>query len=168
VESKLVPLGTSAIYWLIVPAPGYCEDGKFGGMKIGRGHRSTRIKPAAAALFPPQIPLDKTRARTRVAAVGKPATNRLSYCAAFPSVTKKIVLILLFKHVWFLDILIMTSKLTTTLHKFTFKVSASCTKFITYKVRRKLVERYFNRLCKWCASEISLSLIINIVWGSSQ
>jgi hypothetical protein len=33
-ESKLGPLGTS-----IVPAPGDCEDGEFGGMKIGRGNR---------------------------------------------------------------------------------------------------------------------------------
>jgi hypothetical protein len=32
VESKLGPLGTSATYWPIVPAPGDCEDGEFGGM----------------------------------------------------------------------------------------------------------------------------------------
>jgi hypothetical protein len=38
-------------------------------MKIGRGNRSTRRKPAPAPLFPPQIPLDQTRARTRAAAV---------------------------------------------------------------------------------------------------
>jgi hypothetical protein len=31
VESKLGPLGTTAIYWPIVPAPGDC-DGEFGGM----------------------------------------------------------------------------------------------------------------------------------------
>jgi hypothetical protein len=78
VESKLGPLGTSAIYWPIVPAPGNCEDGEFGGIKIGRGNRSTRRKPAPAPLCPPQILLDQTRARTRAAAVG-PATNRLSY-----------------------------------------------------------------------------------------
>jgi hypothetical protein len=30
------PLGTSASNWPIVLAPGDCEDGKFGGMKIGR------------------------------------------------------------------------------------------------------------------------------------
>jgi hypothetical protein len=39
-------------------------------MKIGRGNRSTRRKPAPAPLCPPQIPLDQTRARTRAAAVG--------------------------------------------------------------------------------------------------
>jgi hypothetical protein len=27
-KSKLGPLGTSAIYWPIVPAPGDCEDGE--------------------------------------------------------------------------------------------------------------------------------------------
>jgi hypothetical protein len=69
-ESKLGPLDTSAIYWPIVPAPGDCEDGEFGVMKIGRGNQSTRRKPAPAPLCPPQIPLDQTRARTRATAVG--------------------------------------------------------------------------------------------------
>jgi hypothetical protein len=67
VESKL---GTSARNWPIVLAPGDCEDGEFGGMKIGRGNRSTRRKPAPVPLCPPQIPLDQTRARIRAAAVG--------------------------------------------------------------------------------------------------
>jgi hypothetical protein len=70
VESKLGPLGTSATEWPIVPAPGDYGDGEFGGMKIGRGDRSTRWKTATAPLCPPQIPLDQTRARTRDAAVG--------------------------------------------------------------------------------------------------
>jgi hypothetical protein len=70
VESKLGPLGTSATNWPIVLAPGNCEDEEFGGMKIGRGNRSTRRKPAPASHYPPQIPLDQTRARTRAAAVG--------------------------------------------------------------------------------------------------
>jgi hypothetical protein len=68
---KLGPLGTSATYWPIVPAPGDYEDGElFGGMKIGRGNRSTRTKPAPTPLCPPQIPLDQTRDLTRAAAVG--------------------------------------------------------------------------------------------------
>jgi hypothetical protein len=46
------------------------DSGAIGGMKIGRGNRSTRRKPAPAPLYPPQIPLDQTRDRTRVAAVG--------------------------------------------------------------------------------------------------
>jgi hypothetical protein len=57
-------------FWPTVPAPGDCEDGEFGGIKIGRGNRSTRRKPASTPFCPPQIPLDQTRARTQVAAVG--------------------------------------------------------------------------------------------------
>jgi hypothetical protein len=57
-------------YWPIVPAPGNCDDGEFGGLKIGRGNRSTRREPNPAPLCPPQIPLDQTRAQTRAAAVG--------------------------------------------------------------------------------------------------
>jgi hypothetical protein len=52
-------------FWRIVPAPGDCEDGEFGGMKIGRGTLSTRRKPAPPPLCPAQIPLDQTRAPTR-------------------------------------------------------------------------------------------------------
>jgi hypothetical protein len=69
VESKLCPLGTSAINWPIVLAPSDCEDGEFGGMN-GRGNRSTRRKPAPTPLCPPQIPLDQTQDWTRAAAVG--------------------------------------------------------------------------------------------------
>jgi hypothetical protein len=69
VESKLGPLGTSATYWPIVPAPGDCEVGEFGEMN-GRGNRSTRRKSAPAPLCPLQIPLDQTRDWTRAAAVG--------------------------------------------------------------------------------------------------
>jgi hypothetical protein len=46
------------------------DCGRIGGMKIGRGNRSTRRKPAPAPFCPPQIPLDQTRAQTRSAAVG--------------------------------------------------------------------------------------------------
>jgi hypothetical protein len=46
------------------------DCGAIGGMKIGRGSRSTRRKAAPAPLCPPQIPLDETRDRTRAAAVG--------------------------------------------------------------------------------------------------
>jgi hypothetical protein len=53
VESKLGPLGTSATEWPIVPAPGDCDGAEIGGMKIGRGNRSTRRKPAPAPLCPP-------------------------------------------------------------------------------------------------------------------
>jgi hypothetical protein len=46
------------------------DCGAIGGMKIGKGNRSTRRKPATAPLCPPQIPLDHTRDRTRAAAAG--------------------------------------------------------------------------------------------------
>jgi hypothetical protein len=65
------PLGTSANEWPIALAPGdYDDDEEFGGMKIGRGNRSTRRKPVPAPLCPPQIPFAQTRTRTRTAAVG--------------------------------------------------------------------------------------------------
>jgi hypothetical protein len=57
-------------FWPIEPDPGDCEVGESGGIKIGRGNRSTRSKPAPVPLCPPQIPLDQTRARNRAAAVG--------------------------------------------------------------------------------------------------
>jgi hypothetical protein len=46
------------------------DYGAVGGMKIGRGNRSTRKKSAPEPLSPPQIPHDQTQARTRAAAVG--------------------------------------------------------------------------------------------------
>jgi hypothetical protein len=46
------------------------ECGAVGGMRIDRGNRSTRRKPATVPLCPPQIPYDLTWARTRAAAVG--------------------------------------------------------------------------------------------------
>jgi hypothetical protein len=57
-ESKLCPLGTE---WPIVLASGDYDDGEFGGMKIGRGNRSTLRKSGPASLCPPQIPLDQTQ-----------------------------------------------------------------------------------------------------------
>jgi hypothetical protein len=56
---QLGSLGTAATDWLTVPAPGDYDNGEFGGMKIGRGNRSTRRKPAPVPLCPPQIPLDR-------------------------------------------------------------------------------------------------------------
>jgi hypothetical protein len=55
---QLCPCGTSANNWPIVPARGDYEDGKFGGMMIGAGNRSTRRKPAPVPFCPPQIPHD--------------------------------------------------------------------------------------------------------------
>jgi hypothetical protein len=58
------------------------DCGAIGGMKIGKGNRSTRRKPVPAPLCPPQIPLDQTRDRKPGRRGGKPATNRLSYGVA--------------------------------------------------------------------------------------
>jgi hypothetical protein len=84
---KLSPLCTSATNWPIVPAPDDDDDdddecGVVGGMRIGRGNRSTRRKPAPAKLCTPQIPHELTWARTPPAAVGS-----LSYGTAYNSMT---------------------------------------------------------------------------------
>jgi hypothetical protein len=78
-------LGTAATSGILYKPQMIDEDdcGAIGGMKIGRGNRSTRRKPAPAPLCPPQIPHDQTRARNPGLRGGKPATNRLSYGAAF-------------------------------------------------------------------------------------
>jgi hypothetical protein len=82
---QLGPVGTAATKRPIVPAPGdYDDDGdEIGGM-IGRENRSTQRKPAPMLFCPVQIP-HAARTRTRAAAVGKPASNRLSYGTARPT-----------------------------------------------------------------------------------
>jgi hypothetical protein len=67
---RLSPLDTSATNWPIVPAMDDEECGAVGGMRIGRGNRSTRRKLALVPLCAPQIPHDLTWVRTRAAAVG--------------------------------------------------------------------------------------------------
>jgi hypothetical protein len=47
---RMSPLGTSAIIWAIVPSPGDDKCGAVGGMRNGRGDRSTRKKPAPVPL----------------------------------------------------------------------------------------------------------------------
>jgi hypothetical protein len=51
------------------------ECGAIGGMRIGRGNRSTRIKPAPMPICSPQILYDLTPGLRG----GKPQTNRLIY-----------------------------------------------------------------------------------------
>jgi hypothetical protein len=69
---RLSPLGTVTItgqsYQLQLIDD--CDCGAIGGMKIGRGNRSTWRKPTPAPLCPPQVPHDQTRTRTWVAKVG--------------------------------------------------------------------------------------------------
>jgi hypothetical protein len=73
---RLSPLGTAATTGLLYQPQMIDEGdcGEIGGMKIGRGNRSTRRKPAPVPLCPPQIPHDQTQAWTRATAVGKPVT----------------------------------------------------------------------------------------------
>jgi hypothetical protein len=69
---RLSPLGTSATVGLL-SQPQIIDDadyGAVGGMRIGKGNRSTRRKPAPLPLRPPQIPHDLTWDRSRAAAVG--------------------------------------------------------------------------------------------------
>jgi hypothetical protein len=69
---RLSPLGTAATTGLLYK-PQIIDDGDCGAIgpiKIGRGNRSTRRKPASVPLCPTQIPHDLTRARTRAIAVG--------------------------------------------------------------------------------------------------
>jgi hypothetical protein len=69
---RLSPLATAATTGLLYQ-PQMIDDGEcvaIGGMKISRGNRSTRRKPAPMPLCPPQIPHDLTWAGSRAAAVG--------------------------------------------------------------------------------------------------
>jgi hypothetical protein len=69
---RLSPLGTAATTGLLCQ-PQMIDDGDcgaVGGMKIGRGNRSTRRKLSPAPLCLPQIPHDETQAQTRAAMVG--------------------------------------------------------------------------------------------------
>jgi hypothetical protein len=59
------------------------DCGPIGGIKIGRGNRSTRRKPAPVPLSPPQIPHDVIPGSNPCRSGGKPATNRLSYSKAY-------------------------------------------------------------------------------------
>jgi hypothetical protein len=66
------PLVTAAITGLLYQ-PRIINDGDcgpIGGIKFGRGSRSTRRTPALVPLCQPQIPHDLKQARTRAAAVG--------------------------------------------------------------------------------------------------
>jgi hypothetical protein len=73
VESKLGPLGTSATHWPIVPAPGDCENGEFGGMN-GRGNPDVTLSTTYPSCPDPRL-IPGRRG-------GKPASNRFSYGAA--------------------------------------------------------------------------------------
>jgi hypothetical protein len=70
-EVRLSPLGTAATAGLLYQ-PQMIDDGDcgaIGGMRIGRGNRSTRKESASVPLYLPQIPYDQTRSRTRTCVV---------------------------------------------------------------------------------------------------
>jgi hypothetical protein len=69
---RLSPLGTAATIGLMCQPQMIddCDCGAGGGMRIGRGNRSTWRKPVPVPPCPPQIPHDMIGARTRAAAVG--------------------------------------------------------------------------------------------------
>jgi hypothetical protein len=88
---RLSPLGTAATTGLLYQPHtiGNGDRGAIVGMKIGRGNRSTRRKPAPVPLCPPQIPHYLTRARIRAAAVGSQRLTARSMarpCVSFMSV----------------------------------------------------------------------------------
>jgi hypothetical protein len=66
----------SATKWAIVGALDDDDDddddqcGAVGGMRVGKGNRSTRSKPVPVPLYPPQIQHDLALARIWAAAVG--------------------------------------------------------------------------------------------------
>jgi hypothetical protein len=70
VHSKVIHSPRPLIGLLYQPPMIDDECGAVGGMRIGRGNRSTRRKPTLVPLCPPQMPHDLTCARTRAAAVG--------------------------------------------------------------------------------------------------
>jgi hypothetical protein len=81
---RLSLLGTSATISPMVPAPDdrWGECGQVGGMRIGRGNRSYRRKPAPVLLSTTNLTwpdLDSNPGRRSE----KPATNRLTYGTAF-------------------------------------------------------------------------------------
>jgi hypothetical protein len=80
---RLSPLGTAATLWLFVPAPDD-DCGEFGGMRIDRGNRSTRRKPAPSATLSTTNPIWPDSGSNPGLRGGKPATNRLSYGTANP------------------------------------------------------------------------------------
>jgi hypothetical protein len=70
---RLSPLGTAATTGLLYQPQMIVDDdcGPIGGMKIGKGNRSTRRNPVPDPLCPPQIPHDLTQATRHSIAAAK-------------------------------------------------------------------------------------------------
>jgi hypothetical protein len=79
--------GWDWVHLVLRPQPQMIDDGDCGatgGIKTGRGNRSTRRKAAPVPLCSPQIPHDLNRARTRAAAVGNQRLTAWTMARPFP------------------------------------------------------------------------------------
>jgi hypothetical protein len=74
---------------------GESDCGAIGGMKIGRGNRSTRREPAPTPLCLPHIPLEQTRGSCRYK-VGKNKKNPKNYFLKFYETTNLVTMIFIF------------------------------------------------------------------------
>jgi hypothetical protein len=75
------PLGTSATEWPSVLVPGDCDDGEFGGRKIGKGNQVLGENLPQRHFVHHKSHLPDTGSSPGRGS-GKTATNRLSYGAA--------------------------------------------------------------------------------------
>jgi hypothetical protein len=93
---RLSPLGTAATTGLLYQPRMIDDDdcGAIGGMRFGRGNRSTRRKPTPAPLCQPQILHDQTRTRIRAAAVGSRRLTAWAMARPCMNVTNALVLCL--------------------------------------------------------------------------
>jgi hypothetical protein len=76
-------------FWPILPDPGDCEDWEFGGIKNGRGNRSTRRKPCPSITLSTTNPTWPYPVSNPGRRGGKPATNRFG--AAFNTIKSKVL-----------------------------------------------------------------------------
>jgi hypothetical protein len=65
------------------------ECGAVGGMRIGRGNRSTRKKPAPVSLCPPQIPHDLTWDISHIVRAFRPCISQENAQCIQPSLQDK-------------------------------------------------------------------------------
>jgi hypothetical protein len=73
-------------FWPIVLAPSDCEDGEFGGIKIGRENGRTRRKLASRVTYSTTNPTWPDPGANPGRRSGKPATNSLSCDTGFLNV----------------------------------------------------------------------------------
>jgi hypothetical protein len=100
VFSKFLELGWDWVHLVRRPQigllyqPRMIDDNRCGavaGIRIGRGNRSTRRKPAPVRLCPPQIPRDLTWAGTRAATVGSRRLTAWAMARLIRTVTSSVL-----------------------------------------------------------------------------